>query len=380
VRHRIPLSKPFVTGKELEYISKAISGGAIASEGEFTRRCSDLLEQRFGVRRALMTPSCTAALEMAVMLGRLEAGDEVILPSFTFVSSANAIMRAGARPVFVDIRTDTLNIDESLIPRALTPRTRAIMPVHYAGVSCEMDEITSLAEGHNLLVIEDAAQGVNSYYKGRALGTIGHLGAYSFHDTKNYTCGEGGALCVNDEDLIERAEIIREKGTNRSQFSRGEIDKYTWVDTGSSYIPSEIACAFLCAQLEAIEAITKRRHDIYKAYRAELEPLARDSLVGLPVLPEGCESNSHLFFIVLRNQETRDALMTHLRRHEIQASFHYVPLHSSKMGRSLGYQAGDLPVTEEMSGRMLRLPLFNDLRENEQARIIDEVRTFLKPR
>jgi dTDP-4-amino-4,6-dideoxygalactose transaminase len=324
-----------------------------------------------------MTPSCTAALEMAIMLGELGEDDEVILPSFTFVSSANSILRVGAKPVFVDIRPDTFNIDETLISRALSNRTRAIMPVHYAGVACEMDQIMAVAKERDLLVIEDAAQAVNAFYRGRALGTIGHLAAFSFHDTKNYTCGEGGALCINSPELIERAEIIREKGTNRGKFFRGEIDKYSWVDVGASFIPSEIACAFLCAQLEAIEAITERRRQIYDTYRSELKPLWEESIIDIPALPEGCKSNSHIFFIVLKNQETRDSLMAHLKQQGIQAVFHYVPLHTSQMGQRLGYRQGDLPITEEMSGRLLRLPLFNDLSESEQARVIEQVTAFL---
>lgn len=377
---KIPLSKPFITGREIEYISRAISSGAIASDGEFTKRCAQLLEGRFGITRALMTPSCTSALEMAVTLCDLHPGDEVILPSFTFVSSANAIVRAGARPVFVDIRSDTLNIDEGLIRRAITPRTRAIMPVHYAGVACEMDVIMSLAEDHGFFVIEDAAQGVNAFYKGKPLGSMGHFAGYSFHDTKNYTCGEGGALLVNDPQFIERAEIIREKGTNRSKFFRGEIDKYTWVDIGSSYIPSEISCAFLCAQLEAIEAITVRRRELYKAYEKALRRYEAAGTLALPVLPEGCETNYHIFFLVLRDHETREALRTHLNQRAIQASFHYVPLHTSDVGKSLGYKAGDLPLTEQLSDRMLRLPLFNDMTEEAQTRVLSQVTSFLRER
>jgi dTDP-4-amino-4,6-dideoxygalactose transaminase len=377
VHSTIPLNKPFITGKESEYIARAISNGAIASDGEFTRRCAHLLEQRFDALKVLITPSCTAALEIAVQLCDLQPDDEVILPSFTFVSSANAIVRAGGRPVFVDIRHDTLNMDESLVSRAITHRTRAIMPVHYAGVACEMDEILSIAKDHRLRVIEDAAQGVNAFYKDEALGTLGDLGAYSFHDTKSYTCGEGGALLVNDPELVERAEIIREKGTNRSKFFRGEIDKYTWVELGSSSIPSEITCAFLCAQLEAIDAITERRRQIFDFYYEAFKPLETDSVISLPVLPEGCHSNHHIFFLLLKDARTRDELMGFLKREGIGAAFHYVPLHDSQMGDRLGYRRGDLPVTEDLSSRLLRLPLFNDITESEQTRVVDSVLKFL---
>lgn len=380
MQSRIALSKPFITGKELEYIARAVSSGAVASDGEFTRRCASLLEQRFGISKVLMTPSCTSALEMAMLLCDLQPGDEVLLPSFTFVSSANAVMRAGARPVFVDIRSDTLNIDESLIAEAITGRTRAVMPVHYAGVACEMDEIQAQAEKHRLYVVEDAAQGVDAYYKGRPLGGIGHLGAYSFHDTKNYTCGEGGALCVNSAEMVERAEIIREKGTDRSKFFRGEIDKYTWVDVGSSYIPSEIACAFLCAQLEAMEAITERRRQVFQFYQTELKALEEESLLSLPTLPEGCRSNYHIFFLLLKSRQMRDDMMAHLKRAGIQAVFHYIPLHTSAMGQKLGYREGDLPVTEDLSGRLIRLPLFNDITEEQQIRVVREVTKFVTRR
>ena len=275
---------------------EAIRTASIAGDGPFTRRCSRLLEQRFGIRRVMMTPSCTAALELAAMLCGLGPGDEVILPSFTFVSTANAFVRLGARPRFVEIRPDTLNLDESRIEEAITPRTRAIFPVHYAGVACEMDQILATAREHNLLVVEDAAQGVNAFYKGRALGSLGHLGTYSFHDTKNVVCGEGGALCCNVPELIERAEILRDKGTNRAQFFRGEVDKYTWVDVGSSYIPAEITCAFLCAQLEAMDAIKVRRQAIDRGYRERLEPLEQAGLLRLPFIPEGVESHYRTFY------------------------------------------------------------------------------------
>jgi dTDP-4-amino-4,6-dideoxygalactose transaminase len=378
VELKIPFNKPFITGKELDYIAAAIADGRLAGDGPFTRECARLLEQKLATGRVLMTPSCTAALEMAAQLCGLKEGDEVIMPSFTFVSTANAVARLGARPVFVDIRRDTLNLDERLIESALTKKTRAIIPVHYAGVSCEMDSITATAEQHNLFVIEDAAQCVNAFYDGRALGSIGHFGAFSFHDTKNYTCGEGGALVINSPEMIERAEIIREKGTNRSKFFRGEVDKYTWVEVGSSYIPSEIACAFLCAQLEAMEEITARRRAAYHFYRLSLAPLEARGLLRLPVIPDRRRSNYHIFHILLAGEAARDGLMAHLRREGIQAVFHYVPLHSSPVGRRFGYKEGDLPVTEELSARLLRLPLFVEITEDEQARVVSVMTDFLE--
>lgn len=367
---KIPFNKPFVTGKEIEYIASAISNGNIAADGFFTRACARLLEDRFAIPRVLMTPSCTSALELAAMLCDLKPGDEVIMPSFTFVSTANAVVRAGAKPVFVDVRADTLNIDESLIETSVSANTKAIFPVHYAGVSCEMDRIMEIAQRHNLLVVEDAAQGVNARYNGRALGSLGHLGAYSFHDTKNYVSGEGGALCINSPEFIERAEIIREKGTNRSQFFRGEVDKYTWVDVGSSYIPAEIVCAFLLAQLEAMDVITARRRDVYQFYRQNLSPLEEREWLSIPRPPSGCESNYHMFYVLLTDVKTRDDAMAHLKRNGISAVFHYIPLHSSTMGEKFGYAEGDLPITEDLSARLLRLPFFAEITEAEQSRVI----------
>lgn len=325
-----------------------------------------------------MTPSCTAALEMSAMLCDLGPGDEVILPSFTFVSTANAIIRVGARPVFVDIRPDTLNIDENLIEQAITDKTRAIFPVHYAGVACEMDAILATAKKRKLIVVEDAAQGVNAFYNGLPLGALGHLGTYSFHDTKNYVCGEGGALCINSAEMVDRAEIIREKGTNRSQFFRGEVDKYTWVDAGSSYLPSEIACAFLYAQLEAMDEITKRRGQVYDLYRNHLSPLEERGLLRLPFVPRECEINYHLFYILLDKPATRDNLMAYLKEDGIQAVFHYVPLHTSPMGNRLGYKEGDLPLTEDLSARLLRLPFYYDITEDEQMRVVSRIAEYLE--
>jgi dTDP-4-amino-4,6-dideoxygalactose transaminase len=372
----IPFNKPFIAGKELYYIAQAVTFGNIGGDGCFTKKCSKLLEERFNIHRVLLTPSCTAALEMAAMLCELGPGDEVIVPSFTFVSTVNAFVRLGARPVFVDIRPDTLNIDEALIERAITPRTKAIFPVHYAGVGCEMDRIMAIARRHSLWVVEDAAQGVNAFYGKRALGSIGHLGAYSFHETKNYTCGEGGALCINDPALAARAEIIRDKGTNRQQYFRGEVDKYTWVDVGSSYVPSEICSAFLYGQLEMLEAIAEKRRDIYQAYHRLLNPLEAECLLQLPFIPEKCTSNCHLFYVLLPDSKTRDGLLAELKGHSIHAVFHYVPLHSSPMGRKLGYQEGQLPVTEDASGRLLRLPLYYEISPEEQLRVTDVIRDF----
>jgi dTDP-4-amino-4,6-dideoxygalactose transaminase len=373
---RIPFNRPFVAGKELFYIAQAVTSGKIAGDGHFTLACAELMEQVYGIQKVLMTPSCTAALEMAAILCDLEPGDEVILPSYTFVSTANAVARLGARPVFVDIRRDTLNLDEELIEPAITSRTKAILPVHYAGVSCEMDRILAIAKRHSLLVIEDAAQGVNSAYKGRALGSIGHLGCYSFHETKNYICGEGGALCINDPSKIERAEIIREKGTNRSRFFRGMVDKYTWVDIGSSYVPSEIASAFLFGQLEQRDAIAERRKEVFLCYERELHHLEADGLVRLPRVPAECQTNYHMFYMLLPDLETRTDLIAHLKQKGILAVFHYVPLHTAPVGQQFGYRDGELPVTEELSERLVRLPFYYDLTEQDQMEVIGEIRNF----
>lgn len=377
---RIPFNKPFVAGKELYYIAQAVTYGNIGGDGHFTGLCSRLLEERFGIGRVLMTPSCTAALEMAAMLCGLGPGDEVVMPSFTFVSTANAFVRLGVRPVFVDVRPDTLNIDEELVEGAITGRTRAIVPVHYAGAGCEMDAITAVAGKHGLAVVEDAAQGVNAFYGDRALGSIGEMGCYSFHETKNYICGEGGALCLNSPELVERAEIIRDKGTNRKQFFRGEVDKYTWVDIGSSYVPSEIACAFLYGQLEQLDAIARRRREIFQFYHRHFEPLEAEGLLTLPRIPQHCRSNHHLFAVLLRSEEERNALMGALSRQGIGAVFHYVPLHSSPMGRTFGYAAGDLPVTESASRRLLRLPVFHEITRDMQTRVVEAVAEWLRGR
>jgi len=374
---KIPFNKPFIAGKELYYIAQAVTLGNLGGDGCFTQRCCRILEDRFEIHRVLLTPSCTASLEMAAMLCDFEPGDEVILPSYTFVSTANAFVREGAKPVFVDIRPDTLNMDERLIEEAITPRTKAVCAVHYAGVACEMDRIMALAGKHGLLVIEDAAQGVNSFYRDRALGSIGHLGAFSFHETKNYICGEGGALCINSAQLVDRAEIIRDKGTNRRQFLRGEVDKYTWVDVGSSYVPSEIAAAFLCGQLEMLDEIAQRRGDIHAFYRRQLQPLAARNLLRLPTTPQDRSSNHHMFHILVKDATTRNRLLEELHGQEIHAVFHYVPLHNSPMGRKLGCHEARLPVTEEYSGRLLRLPFYNEITEEEQLRVVGAIEEFL---
>lgn len=365
----IPFNKPFIAGKELYYIAQAVTMGNLGGDGHFTRLCAEFMQERFGIRKVLMTPSCTAALEMAAILCDLQPGDEVIMPSYTFVSTASAFVRVGAKPVFVDIRPDTLNIDEALIEDAISERTKAICVVHYAGVACEMDRIMAIARGHGLRVIEDAAQGVNSWYAGRALGSIGDLGCYSFHETKNYICGEGGALCINDPELIQRAEIIRDKGTNRQRFFRGEVDKYTWVDVGSSYVPSEICSAFLYAQLEELERISERRSEVYQTYRRALKPLAAEGLLQLPVIPEDCDSNFHLFYAILPTCEQRDRVLADLKSNGIGAVFHYVPLHSSPKGRQL-CGAISLPLTESLSPRLLRLPFHHSLDSEAQRTVI----------
>ncbi|MGB5809251.1 MAG: dTDP-4-amino-4,6-dideoxygalactose transaminase [Polyangiales bacterium] len=377
---RIPFNRPYIAGKELYYIARAVALGNISGDGAFTQGCAKIFEERFGIPKVLMTTSCTSSLEMAAMLCDLGEGDEVLMPSFTFVSTANAVARTGAKPVFVDVRADTLNIDETKIEERVTSRTKVIMPVHYAGVGCEMDAIMAIAESHDLVVVEDAAQGVNARYKGRPLGGIGHLGTYSFHETKNYVAGEGGALCINDERFRKRGEILRDKGTNRQQFFRGEVDKYTWVDTGSSYVPSEITCAFLYAQLEEMDSLTERRRRIFQRYFEALEPLADQGLVTLPSTPEHCDSNCHIFYLLLPDGETRDELMFELREHGISSVFHYVPLHSAPMAKQLGCGDASLPVTDSVSKRLLRLPFYYELTDEDQQEVIERVTDFLERR
>lgn len=355
---KIDFNKPHLTGRELHYIADAHQRGQLAGDGFYTKRCSEWLEQTTGAKKALLTHSCTAALEMAAMLIDIKPGDEVIMPSYTFVSTANAFVLRGGVPLFVDIRPDTLNIDETKIEAAITPRTRAIVPVHYAGVACEMDTIMEIAKRRNLLVVEDAAQGVMASYKGRALGSIGHLGAYSFHETKNVISGEGGALLVNDSSLISRAEIIREKGTNRKQFFRGQVDKYTWVDVGSSYLPGEIIAAFLWAQLEEAEKITAKRLELWNEYHRVFEPLESQGRLQRPIVPLGCEHNAHMYYLLLRDLAKRSVFINALKQHGISCVFHYVPLHSSPAGKKYGKTFGDMAVTNNLAERLVRLPIW----------------------
>ena len=372
----IPFNWPYMTGKELYYIAEAHFNGCLAGDGPFTKRCHGWLEERSYCNMALLTHSCTAALEIAALLLDIEAGDEVIMPSYTFVSTANAFALRGATPVFVDIRPDTLNIDETKIEAAITSRTKGIVPVHYAGVGCEMDTIMDIAKRNNLWVIEDAAQGIMSTYKGRALGSIGHLGAYSFHETKNIISGEGGALLVNDEQFVERAEIIREKGTNRGQFFRGQVDKYTWMDIGSSYLPGEIIAAFLWAQMGEAEAITRKRMDIWEMYHEAFAPLEAIGMLRRPIIPDNCVHNAHMYYLLLPDLTRRTSFIDHLKAKSISTVFHYVPLHSSPAGLKFGRVNGDLAITDELSMRLVRLPLWIGLEANiEQviAEIISSV-------
>ncbi|MDB4534156.1 dTDP-4-amino-4,6-dideoxygalactose transaminase [Vicingaceae bacterium] len=371
----VPFNKPFIAGKELYYIAQAVAMGNIAGDGTHTKGCQKILEAQ-GIHKVLLTPSCTAALEMAAMLCDVGPGDEVILPSYTFVSTANAFVLRGAKPVFVDIRPDTLNLDESLIENAITDRTKVICPVHYAGVGCEMDRIMEIADQHEIQVVEDAAQGVNAQYKGRALGSIGQLAAFSFHETKNYICGEGGALCINNEALVSRAEIIRDKGTDRQQFFRGNVDKYTWVDVGSSYVISEICSAFLYGQLELLDEIAARRRVIYEHYTQMLEMLEDRGLIRLPRISEGCSTNFHMFYILMNSGKARDELLTYLRDRGINAVFHYMPLHTAPMGQKYGYGQGDLPVTEDLARRLIRLPFFYEITADEQQYVAESIVSF----
>lgn len=354
----IPFNKPYMTGKELWNIAQAHARGHLAGDGIFTLKCHAWLESRTGARKALLTHSCTAALEMAAILADIGPGDEVIMPSYTFVSTANAFVLRGATPVFVDVRPDTLNIDERLIEAAITDRTRAIVPVHYAGVGCDMEVIMAIADRHGLQVIEDAAQGIMASYRGRPLGSVGHLGALSFHETKNLISGEGGALLINEPAYAERAEIIREKGTNRSQFFRGEVDKYTWVDIGSSFLPSELVAAFLLAQMDEADSITDRRLGLWGYYHEQFAGLEATNRLRRPVVPSGCTHNAHMYYILLPNQPTRAQLIERLKALGIHSVFHYIPLHASPMGRRVGRTAGPMTVTEDVSERLLRLPLW----------------------
>ena len=370
----IPFNKPPHTGNEEQYVLEAMKSPQISGDGPFGKRCQRWFEEQLGCRKTLLTPSCTHALEMAAILIGIEPGDEVIMPSYTFVSTANAFALRGARIVFVDIRPDTMNIDETRIEAAITPQTKAIVPVHYAGVGCEMDTIMTLAEKYGLFVIEDAAQGMMSRYKGRPLGTIGHLGAYSFHETKNYTSGgEGGLLIINDGRFTERAEIIREKGTNRSQFFRGMVDKYSWVDIGSSYLPSELQAAYLWGQLEKAEAINADRLKSWLAYRDRLEPLAAAGVIELPAITETCQHNAHMFYLKVKDLEERTALLDLFKQYVIWAVFHYVPLHSAPAGLKYGRFSGRDIHTTSQSERLIRLPLYYGITTEEIDTVCEKI-------
>lgn len=374
--YSIPFNQPTIVGKELHYISQVIHNGHSAGDAAFTKSCHALLEQALGVPKALLTSSCTHALEMAAILLDIQPGDEVIVPSFTFVTTANAFVMRGARPVFADIRPDTLNMDERYLERLITPRTRAIVPVHYAGVGCEMDVICEIAERYGIPIVEDNAHGLFGKYRGRNLGTFGALATQSFHETKNFSCGEGGCLLINDPAHIERAEIIREKGTNRSRFFRGQVDKYTWVDIGSSYLPSDISAAFLYAQLESRDEIQEKRRSIWEAYWLGLQDWALSQHVQLPTVPPHCEQSFHMFYLLLPSLAVRQALIAHLLDHGILSVFHYLPLHISDMGQKFGGRLGDCPVAEDVSDRLLRLPFYNDFSEADQERVIETIKQF----
>lgn len=367
----IPFNKPYMTGKELYYIAEAHFNGVLAGDGAFTMRCHEWLEAHTDTKKALLTHSCTAALEMAAMLLDIQDGDEIIMPSFTFVSTANAFILRGGVPVFVDIREDTLNLDERLIEDAITPRTKAIIPVHYAGVSCEMDTILEIAKRHKLKVVEDAAQGVMASYKGRPLGSISDLGAYSFHETKNVISGEGGALLINTPELVSRAEIIREKGTDRSRFFRGEVDKYTWQELGSSFLPGEIIAAFLWAQLGEAFSITNQRLEVWDYYHSALAPLESSGLLRRPIIPGECQHNAHMYYVLLRPEVDRDVVLRELKRNNISSVFHYVPLHSSPAGERYGRVHNSLDVTIKQSARLIRLPLWVGINGAQQDQVVN---------
>jgi dTDP-4-amino-4,6-dideoxygalactose transaminase len=374
--YRIPFNRPCLTGNEYKYIAEAIANGHASGDGPFTRKCHELLERELGVPRVLLTTSCTDALEMAALLLDCSPEDEVIVPSFTFVSTANAFALRGARLVFADIRPDTLNLDEIRLESLITSRTKAIVVVHYAGVSCEMDSILAVASRHEIRVVEDNAHGLFSRYRGTYTGTLGCLATQSFHETKNFTCGEGGALIINAPELLERALVIREKGTNRSRFFRGEIDKYTWVDLGSSYLPSDLLAAFLYAQLEAREKIQEKRHRVWNRYYESLAEWAESNRVRLPVIPPECDQAHHMFYMLLPSVEHRESLISHLKAQSILSVFHYTPLHLSEAGKKFAARPSNCPVSEDISQRLLRLPFYNDLSESEQDRVTDAVRNF----
>lgn len=372
----IPFNQPFAVGKEFEYIRQAIKNVHTCGDGPFTKKCHTLLEQTLGVSKALLTTSCTHALEMAALLLNLQPGDEVIFPSFTFVSTVNAFVLRGVYPVFCDIRPDTLNLDENNLEKLITPRTKVIVPVHYAGIGCEMDAIMELAGQHGVAVVEDNAHGLFGKYKGKYLGTFGCLATQSFHETKNFNCGEGGALLINDPQYIERAEVIREKGTNRSRFYRGQVDKYTWVDLGSSYLPSDMLAAYLYAQLEVQEQIQAKRREIWEYYHKHLQDWAEKHDIRFPIVPDHCEQAYHMFYLLMPSLEKRQALIAHLKAQNIISAFHYLPLHLSEMGQKFGGKEGDCPVTEDVSDRLVRLPFYNDLTEADLTRVVAAICEF----
>jgi dTDP-4-amino-4,6-dideoxygalactose transaminase len=376
-KYQIPFNKPYLAGREFTYMQQAIMENEhISGDGMFTKKCHALLEEALGVAKALLTTSCTHALEMSAILLDIQPGDEVIVPSFTFVTSINAFVLRGARPVFADIRPDTLNLDERQLESLITPRTRAIIPVHYAGVGCEMDAIMDIANRYGIPVVEDNAHGLFGKYKGRWLGTLGQMATQSFHETKNFMSGEGGALLINDRDYVQRAEIIREKGTNRSRYFRGEIDKYTWVDIGSSYLPSDLLAAYLYAQLEQRDEIQGRRAQIWNTYHSRLPEWAAMHNVTLPVVPSHCEQTYHMYYVLMPSLDARTALIDHLKAHSILSVFHYQPLHLSDMGRRFGGSENDCPVTEDIADRLLRLPFYNSMTDDEQERVIAALYAF----
>ena len=373
---RIDFNKPELTGNELAYITRALSHAHISGDGQFTKLCQSMLEGELGVPRIFLTTSCTHALELAALLLDIQPGDEVIVPSFTFVSTINAFVLRGAQPVFIDIHPDTLNMDEALLPGLISQRTRVILPVHYAGVGCEMDAILEIARQHQIDIVEDNAHGLFGLYKGKFLGTFGSLATLSFHETKNFTCGEGGAILINNPEYIERAEIIREKGTNRSRFFRGQVDKYTWVDVGSSFLPSDILAAFLYAQLEMRDRIQQKRQRVWEYYYQHLEGWAVQNDVRLPTVPEYCQQPYHMFYMILPSLEIRQALIDYLKSKGILSVFHYLPLHNSEMGRKYGGKPGDCPVTEQISDRLVRLPFYNNLSVDDQSQVIEAIQNF----
>lgn len=373
---KIPFNIPTVIGNELRLISDTISNRKISGDGVYTKKCCQLMEKRYDVKKILLTTSCSSALDMSAILTEINAGDEVILPSYTFTSTANSFRTRGANLKFIDIREDTLNIDENKIEKAINNKTKAIVLVHYAGVSCEMKKILEIAKKYNIFIIEDAAQTIESKYNGKYLGTIGDIGCFSFHETKNLTCGEGGAILINNPEFIERAEILWEKGTNRTKFYKGEVDKYTWVDIGSSFLPSEILSAFLYSQLKNVEMITSKRRKCWNYYFDNLGKLEADGFLKIPAIPNNCDHNGHIFYIILGDQEIRDNLIDFLKSEGILTVFHYIPLHLSQMGKKMGYNSGDLPITERLASSLLRLPLYYEITEAQQEKVIYSINKF----